>query len=79
MKVEYKYPEKNVATMIIENLPFAEITRVSDDQLLVLTADGEYFDDQKIETELLERYVRDHIDQFPKSELYKDHYVPNTN
>ena len=44
MDVKYKYLKENTTLMIIDGEPFSEITRVKDNRLQILTADGEYFD-----------------------------------
>ena len=64
MDVKYKYLKENTTLMIIDGEPFSEITRVKDNRLQILTADGEYFDDdlRDIEEWCIEKYTRDHID-----------------
>lgn len=70
MKVEYKYQD-NKTTMFIESYPFAIIEKL-DNALQITDHEGGFFDDQVIETELLERYVKDHIEQFPNTKLHAD-------
>ena len=64
MDVKYKYLKENTTLMIIDGEPFSEITRVKDNRLQILTADGEYFDDdlRDIEEWCIEKYTRDHIE-----------------
>jgi len=45
MDVKYKYLKENTTLMIIDGETFSEITRVKDNRLKILTADGEYIDD----------------------------------
>jgi len=84
MDVKYKYLKENTTLMIIDGEPFSEITRVKDNRLQILTADGEYFDDLKlmkisyddlrdIEEWCIEKYTRDHIDKFPGTKIHQDY------
>ena len=75
MDVKYKYLKENTTLMIIDGEPFSEITRVKDNRLQILTADGEYFDDglRYIEEWCIEKYTRDHIDKFPGTKIHQDY------
>jgi hypothetical protein len=75
MDVKYKYLKENTTLMIIDGEPFSEITRVKDNRLQILTADGEYFDDdlRDIEEWCIEKYTRDHIDKFPGTKIHQDY------
>lgn len=75
MDVKYKYLKENTTLMIIDGEPFSEITRVKDNRLQILTADGEYFDDdlRGIEEWCIEKYTRDHIDKFPGTKIHQDY------
>lgn len=75
MDVKYKYLKENTTLMIIDGEPFSEITRVKDNRLQILTADGEYFDDdlRDIEEWCIEKYTRDHIDRFPGTKIHQDY------
>ncbi len=75
MDVKYKYLKENTTLMIIDGEPFSEITRVKDNRLQILTADGEYFDDdlRDIEEWCIEKYTRDHIDKSPGTKIHQDY------
>ena len=75
MDVKYKYLKENTTLMIINGEPFSEITRVKDNRLQILKADGEHFDDdlRDIEEWCIEKYIRDHINKFPGTKIHQDY------
>ena len=73
MDVKYKYLKENTTLMIIDGEPFSEITRVKDNRLQILTADGEYFDDdlRGIEEWCIEKSKQELLKAFPNDKNKK--------